>query len=716
MLLFISCSQDRYTDPLTPEEALESFRVHEDFKVEIFAAEPHVLDPVEMVFDEQGNAYAMEMADYPFGPSATDPDYTPYNPEAARAGGRIRLMRDTDGDGRVDRSTIFADSIREGTSILPWKGGLLVTTAPNIIYLEDTDGDDRADREEVLFNGFFEDNFQAQITSLRYGVDNWIYASNDGRPGEITFTRKPDAPPVSVRGKDFRFRLDRGQFEPATGTGRVGRTLNDWGHRFMTHSTVHIRHAVIPDRYLSRHEHLRSPGGFENINDHGLRMFQLTPPPYWRAVRSARRQERFDEQGLDRVEHPEGYFSGASGGAVYLGDAYPEEYYGNRFTGEHAGNLVHRDVLTPRDDSPTYVASRAESEQGREFLASTDPWFRPTTFTVGPGGYLYIVDMYRQHTEHPASVPEDLKAGMDYTRGMDRGRIYRVVPKNGNRSSDQETGSPNLRERTSRELAELLAHPNHWWRINAHRLLVERQDASVATGLRQIVESHEDPRARLHALYVLESLESLDAPLVARAMDDAHPGVREHGMILSERFSGLRSRLLEGIDDPNVRVAFQATLSAGEFAGGRVVSALADALELHGSNSWFRTAVLSSEPGSSSDLLNELLDRPTFTGEPETWMEGFMESLSYSVGSRNRHSEVGSLLEMLSGTDNIENGAWMVAGLHGLGAGLKKNDPSDSGLGELLQEAERAETVQEAARIIQSLQQTYSGSTRSSNR
>ncbi|MEX1136736.1 MAG: PVC-type heme-binding CxxCH protein [Balneolales bacterium] len=704
LLFCISCSGERYTEPLSPEEALDHFQLNEDFTIDLFAAEPYVIDPVEMIFDAQGNAYVIEMNDYPFVPGIGNPSQYPSNPEAVEAGGKIRMLADTNGDGRIDQSTVFADGISQGTSILPWEGGLLVTSAPHILYLKDTTGDFRADSTEVLFTGFFNDNFQAQITNLRYGVDNWIYASNNGREGEVAFNRKPDEPPLSMRGSDFRFRLDRGEFERATGPAQFGQSFNDWGHRFITQNTLHIRHVVVPWRYLHRHPHMASTKAVKNINDHGLRTYQLTPAPYWRAERSARRQEQYDEQGLDRIEHAEDHFSGASGGTIYNGHAFPEEYHGNIFTGEHGGNLVHRDVLMPMEESPTYVASRGGAEGNKEFLASTDPWFRPSNFTVGPDGSLYVIDMYRQHVEHPYSVPEDLKEDMDYLRGTEHGRIYRIAPKN---AELQERASFNLREMETHELAEHLSHDNQWWRLQAQRLLVERQDPSVVPTLETLIGQHEGPRARLHALYVLEGLNSLDADIVRQAMQDPHPGVREHGMILAEQFNECLPQLIKGVDDPSGQVAFQAALSLGEFSGSQVVSALAHAINLHGQDPWFRTAVLSSEAGSSIELIETLLNDGSFAGEVAPWKQTFIEDISYAVGSRNVESEIISLLNALSRSQAETETQWQIAGSLGLAEGLRKQEELSPGLEEILQglEAGSGSVIEEA---IGDLMQFYS--------
>src|SRR5688572_23261355 len=141
----------KYPPPLAPDQALQSLSIIPGLKLELFAAEPHVADPVAMEFDEDGNCYVVLMHDYPD------------QPEKGKEKGQIRVLRDQDGDGRIDTSIVFADKLSEGTSILPWKGGLLVTAAPEIWYMKDTTGDFVADTREVLFSGFFKDNPETQI-------------------------------------------------------------------------------------------------------------------------------------------------------------------------------------------------------------------------------------------------------------------------------------------------------------------------------------------------------------------------------------------------------------------------------------------------------------------------------------------------------------------------------------------------------------------------
>ena len=151
-----------------------------------------------MAFDENGKIYVAEMMDYPEDPPPGQP-----------ARSRIRLLEDTNGDGKIDRATVFADHLLAVSGLMPWKGGLIVTSAPDILYLKDTNGDGKADLRTVLYTGFSKVNQEARITNPRLGVDNWIYCSNDGQEGSIKSPKHPKWPPLSVGGADFRFRLDR---------------------------------------------------------------------------------------------------------------------------------------------------------------------------------------------------------------------------------------------------------------------------------------------------------------------------------------------------------------------------------------------------------------------------------------------------------------------------------------------------------------------------
>lgn len=695
-ILGVSCThKPKYPGPLSPEASIKTFQFAEPFKAEVFAAEPDVMDPVYMVFDNKGDAYVVEMADANLA-------------DSLKGHGCIIKLTDTDGDGKVDHSVVFASGLTEATSVLPWKDGLIVAAAPNILYLRDTTGDGKADTKEVLYTGFFTNNDEAQITSLRFSVDNWIYANNDGQAGEVTSPRSPDSPKLSMQGTDFRFRLDRNQFERTTGPGQFGQAIDDWGHRFFTENSLHIQQVVIPWRYLHRNPFLPASAAIKNISDHDPIMYQLTDAPYWRAERTRRRNKEYQEHHLDRVEYAKDHFTGSSGGSFYGGDAFPSEYYGSIFTGDVSGNLVHRDILAqPKDTSdPFYTAERGEAEKDKEFLASTDTWFRPTSFTVGPDGDLYVIDMYRQHIETPVSIPDDLAAEMDFAAGSRYGRIYRIVPKDAGAYRKPAT---DLNAMSSEDLVKLLSSPNRWTILHAHQLLVERQDKSVVPALKALLTQSKDPRTRLHALYVLEGVNALDAQVVSEALKDPAPGVRENGIILSERFSACLPQLTDMVKDSSTRVVFQAALSLGAFSGKQVLSALANVLERFGQNSWFRTAVLSSEAGSSIELLKTLMQGGTFFKDPAPWKLTFLKDFSYTVGARNDKARILWLIKSLSASPLSNDKAWQSASIEGLLSGLGKTEDQPAATKAMLENV-KTESAGDINKAIGDLNHFYSSS------
>jgi putative membrane-bound dehydrogenase-like protein len=619
-VLLMACSQkSKYPGPLSPEEEMKTFRFADDFRVELFASEPLVKDPVSMIFDNNGDAYVVEMADANMR-------------DSLKGRGQIVLLRDTDKDGKADTAIIFAKGLKEATTLLPWKEGLIVTAAPNILYLKDTDGDGVADVKDTLFTGFFTGNDEAQITSLRFSVDNWIYANNHNQPGKVVsyLGDKPDT--LNMLGADFRFRLDTRQFERTTGPGQYGQAIDDWGHRFFTENSLHIRQVVIPARYLNRNPYLpkEERKAIENISDHDPIMYQISATPYWRQVRTDRRNKAFQERGLKPTEYAREHFTGASGGTFYGAEGLGPEYYGNIFTGDVSGNLIHRDVLENRvnPSNPFYDARRGKNEQKKEFLASDDTWFRPTNFAVGPDGYLYVVDMYRQHIETPVSIPEDLQVDMDFAAGSDKGRIYRIMPAN---SGKYQGGTVDLNKLSSKHLVDLLSSPNRWYRSNAHKLIIERQDKSVLDQVDSLFRKSGDTRVRLEALYIMEGLNSLTEKIVNEALADESSGIRENAAILAERFPSGLVNLERLLDDTSSHVVLQAVLSLGQFPGERVEDDFIKVLRRFGSNSWFRTAVLSSKTGSSFSMYQKLINTSSSGEENGGWKTEILKSISHSL-------------------------------------------------------------------------------------
>lgn len=234
--------------PLTPDEAAKTFRVPAGFRAELVAAEPNVVSPVALAFDEDGRMFVAEMRDYPHG--------TP--------SGTIRLI-----DG--DRVAVFAENVAFPTGLLCWKGGVYVTCAYEVLYLKDADGDGRADERRIVFGGFGKQNAQHVVNGLQFGIDNWIYGSNGlsgGKVGDVTLNRC-----------DFRFKPDQGRFEPVSGNSQFGNTFDDWGRRFIVRHDNHLLHPVIPQPAVRRQPHLVLPAVEEGISDHGHipKLFPVSP-------------------------------------------------------------------------------------------------------------------------------------------------------------------------------------------------------------------------------------------------------------------------------------------------------------------------------------------------------------------------------------------------------------------------------------------------------
>src|SRR5579864_4540249 len=276
--------------PLSPREEQATFRTLKGFKVELVACEPDIVDPVAMAFDGDGRLYVVEMRGYPNEGVGT----------GKITSGRIKLLEDKDGDGFFEKSTVFADNLRLPTSVMPYKKGVLVCNAPEIIYLEDTHGDDKADKKEVLYRGFNLANIQQMVNSLQWGLDNWVYGCAGSDGGTVKSAQKADAPEVNLRSRGLRFKPDvPGSLEPTSGGGQFGLAPDDWGQWFTATNSQHLRHIVLPDHYLRRNPFLPVRAVTLDIPDPGAacKVHRTSPFEPWHVERTTRRKQ--GEGGYD---------------------------------------------------------------------------------------------------------------------------------------------------------------------------------------------------------------------------------------------------------------------------------------------------------------------------------------------------------------------------------------------------------------------------------
>ena len=409
-----------------------------------------------------------------------------------------------------------------------------------------------------------------------------------------------------VRRQNIRFDPRTNAFEPTSGGGQHGMTLDDWGDTFVCDNSNPIQHLAYDAKYANRNPFVVAPSPVVDINAAGRypNLHRISPPEPWREARTRLRKDKL-VPGSDEGGQPFGFFTGATGVTVYRGDAFPAAYRGNIFVGEIANNLIYRAKLEPKGLS--WSAERAE--KGREFLASKDVWFRPVQFANGPDGCLYVVDMYRELIEGAAFLPPQLLKLVDVAGGIDRGRIWRIVPDGFARPKH-----PQLGKATTAELVALLESPNGWTRDTAARLIYQQQDRAVFPALRRLAANSPSPLARMHAIYALKGLRELTSPVVSAALKDPDPRVREHALRASEGFglsAALANRFEEVINDPDPRVRCQFAFTLGsfrqDFAQASVTRWLAALARKDGGNERVRFAILCSVGDRAADLLARLL-------------------------------------------------------------------------------------------------------------
>lgn len=563
--------------PHEPADALKTFETLPGFRMEQVASEPQIHSPVAISFDEAGRLYVVEMVDY----SEQDKEFL----------GTVRLLEDVDRDGRFEKSTLFADNFSWPTAIVCYDGGVFVGAAPDIYYLKDTDGNGQADVRETAYTGFGRSNVQGLFNSFHWGLDNRIHGATSTSGAQVTRPDKPDATPVNLNGRDFAFDPKTRELVPTSGGAQHGMSFDDWGRKFLSANSDHLQLVMYDDRYIARNPHLAAPSPRVSIAADGpqAEVYRISPVEPWRIVRTRLRVSGAVPGIVEGGGRPAGYFTGATGGTIYRGDAWPAEFRGQAFVGDVGSNIVHRKGLEP--DGVGLVARRLDEK--REFVASTDTWFRPAQFANAPDGNLYIIDVYREVIEHPASLPPVIKKHLDLTSGRDRGRIYRVV-----RESFRQPPIPRLNRLSTPELVSTLTFENGWHRDTASRLLYERADRSAIEPLRRLASTAGQPLARMHALYVLQGLQALTADDLLARLSDEHPRVREHAVRLSEPLAEasapLREALIRLVDDPDLRVRYQLAFTLGEIPEAQRRDALTRLLKSNGGDRWIRLAIFSS--------------------------------------------------------------------------------------------------------------------------
>lgn len=452
---------------LSAEESQKLIQLDGPYEAQLVASEPLVLDPVEVTWDSKGRMYVADMRDYPLGPpKAGDPWLS-----------RIVLLTDEDGDGRMDKSVVFADHMDNVQGLLPYNGGLIATTRTQVLFLKDTNDDGKADVTESLIKGFNPRHAQLQVSAPRWGLDGCVYFNNGLDAKEIYPTADPKAA-INVPRCNFRWDPRTGKIEPTSGNGQYGGSFDDYGHHFFCSNRNPVMFAVMPYEAVIRNPAAGITQGYEDIAPAGAET-RVYPLKITHTTADAHA----------------GTNTACSGLGVYRGDLMPE-LKNNVFVPDPTGQLITRYKVEPKGASLKATRVGAKTE----FFRSGDEWSRPVNFTTGPDGAIYVCDMYRRYIDHARFFPEEFVKTHDMREGENQGRIWRIVPK-GTKARKVEPAPEKIAD-----LVAWLGHENAWQRETAQRLLSNLPHAALELFAKEAAAAKGSVLADVHLLGVCHAL------------------------------------------------------------------------------------------------------------------------------------------------------------------------------------------------------------------
>lgn len=489
---FITANPD--PTPLSPEETIKTFQLPPGYRAEVVAHEPMVKEPVAMAWDGNGRLYVVQMNTYMIDANGSEQ----YEPTS-----RVMQLEDTDGDGKMDRSSIFIDSLVLPRTVLPVGDEvyITITNEQHVWSYKDTNGDGIADQKKIVFenNSIDSRNLEHQNGGFLWNLDNWIYPSRD----------------------NLRYKYKNGRLLVDT---LVDNMFGQWGLTNDNYGKLYFSEAG-PGLPAVQIQQMPAYGSL-NIRDQYTEDFTYLWPVIGNVDANVGPKGRRDDNTLI-------HFTSGAGQVVFRGDRLPADMLGDYFIPEPVARVIKRGNVINKDGKiiiePTY--------HEKEWLASGDMNFRPVNTYTGPDGCFYIVDMYHgiiqesewtQPGSYVAGKIEEL--GLDKIRGM--GRIYRIV----HDDFKPDNTKPNMLNETPAELVKHLDHPNGWWRDMAQQTIIVRNDKSIVPELKKIVSEEKNPLARIHAIWTLEGLESLDKQTLFMALADADANVRKTAVWASEVF------------------------------------------------------------------------------------------------------------------------------------------------------------------------------------
>jgi mono/diheme cytochrome c family protein len=528
---------------LSPEQELHTFKLPPGFKIELLAAEPVVQDPVAAAFDRDGTLWVAEFGNFNAGMIEHVPALAAGVKRSDIPSSKIVRLGSSRTDGHFDQRSVWLDGLSEAKGMMVVRAGMLISDPPNLWLARDTHGSGRCDEKTLLLNNYEAWEDPEESGSLLWGRDNIIH--------DIDFSY------------DYRYRHGALERVAVPIRGQFGISQDDYGRLYFCRSTDHLRCDYYSIAYSLRNGDIRDVPWANVQIAQDQEVWPSHPNITNRGYRLGRLGYHIDGVRTDGTLLE---FTAACSPLIYRGRNFPPDFYGNAFVPEPAGNLIKRNLLPESGGQVTAV----NAYTGTEFLTSTDSRFRPVALLNCPDGSMLIVDMYRGILEEYHFITSYLR-DQSLARGLEKpmfglGRIWKVTYEGG----ALELRQPSLDRTTSRELVDLLAHPDGWWRDTAQQEIVEREDWSVVPALEKMAEHGADPLARLNALWALEGLGSCRPELLRQALGDRSPKVRSAAIRLHEPWlrgadpDGAVRQLAGMLHDPEPEVRVQLALSLGE--------------------------------------------------------------------------------------------------------------------------------------------------------
>ncbi len=543
--------------PTAPEKAAAKLEVHPEFNIQLVAAEPLINKPMNIDWDPAGRLWVAETPEYPNGRREPRKEMQPYPwkdtgfrvrpPTTNRpAIDRISILTDTDGDGRMDKKEIFYEGLELVTSFVFYKDGVIVSQAPDILRLRDTDGDGKADKVEKLYTGLGIGDTHAVINNLRWSLDGWIYATHGYSSSAHVYNGDKSKDFGGIGSGVLRFKADGSMIEMVSSKGgnTWGMETTSDGELFYTQPTSGdlLNHIVSFESDLARGK-VGNATSFKPVI-RGQKSFPLIT---------------YNQQAYVQIDLV-GYFTAAAGCAIYDGSSWPAEWNYNYFTTEPTINIIHHQVVEPNG-----VTYKAHKTREAEFIGGRDKWFRPIDTRIGPDGALYITDFYNQavaHNDTRGTIHGPANAALRPDRDHYFGRIWRV-----NHKQAKTLKVPNIAKASTKELVEALQNPSRHVRLNAQRLLVEKNDSKTPDAMKRLLSSWnfrglEEPQA--HALWALHQMGRLDAKTLTTALSvDGKPAVQKAAIRIAaetpaQKRNDVTAGVLKRVNDSNPRVRLQA--------------------------------------------------------------------------------------------------------------------------------------------------------------